>query len=277
MYSVHLWAPSNYHTARTDRLSPLKVINFVQNTYNFFNLHCRAIRALQIEMINFTSQYNFKVKAQGQTKTICIFKFLTFLLIKWCKEYVSVILLKQKSNKYWGGKTSICSKTISLLDSWVLSLLLGTHVQHFYSPRKRFFLGERGIVMSVCLSIRLSVPFVQNRCPNHIFLMEKQWKFLLQKRLFMTFRSVLNLTQSHLGKLKVTEREKCKIHDWSMSLLLINIGILISHKDCLWSEDESWPSPSVIWARSRSLSGKMQNLCLVNILYVKTLGDLILH
>lgn len=155
MYSVHLWAPSNYHTARTDRLSPLKVINFVQITYNLFNLHCRAIRALQIEMINFTSQYNFKVKAQGQTKTICIFKFLTFLLIKWCKEYVSVILLKQKSNKYWGGKTSICSKTISLLDSWVLSLLLGTHVQHFYPPRKRFFFGGKG--ESSCPSV---CPFV---------------------------------------------------------------------------------------------------------------------
>lgn len=157
MYSVHLWAPSNYHTARTDRLSPLKVINFVQITYNFFNLHCRAIRALQIEMINFTSQYNFKVKAQGQTKTICIFKFLTFLLIKWCKEYVSVILLKQKSNKYWGGKTCICSKTISLLDSWVLSLLLGTHVQHFYPPPANdFFWGGKGN-RHVRLSVHSSV------------------------------------------------------------------------------------------------------------------------
>lgn len=55
------------------------------------------------------------------------------------------------------------------------------------------------------------------------------------------------------------------------------LEVLTSHENYLWHKDVSWFYPNVIWARSMSMEGKVQNSCPVCIFLMEKHWKFLLH
>ena len=87
----------------------------------------------------------------------------------------------------------------------------------------------------------------------------------------------MTLTQGHSCKVKVTGRNNIKFVSGPYLSYGEILEVLTSHKDCLWPKGVSWPWNKVIWARSRSLTEKVQNLCPVHIFLMEKHWKFLIH